>query len=400
MSVDEFADRMEKLPRALVVSEAPFGLNNGFGVTLSTFFNGWAADRLFTLYTRRETAPSSASTDRTVLADVPGPWGRRYAAGFLLGRRPTWRGRYSASWLRRTLRGWRPDVVYTMVFSGETLAFATWVARQLGVPLVAHVADDGLETQKGGVSASIRDLLAAAAARITISEEMRREYTQRYGLDSHVLHNGAAEDLFQKATAPANRGDLFVVRYLGSIIPCQQFGAIEDVAAAVRALRDEGMAIRFELCGSAWTRQHAETLTDGDSVVYRGEIDKAEGFELLRSADLLVIPVTFDRSLFSVVRLSLPTKLTEYLASGTPTLVYGPPGTAPVEFCRRHQVGSFIDERSPERLANFIRCKVTNRLAARANSSGDSEFIRQHYTASRARDAFRTIVQGAMAASQ
>jgi glycosyltransferase involved in cell wall biosynthesis len=391
---------MEQLPRTLVVSEAPFGLNNGFGVTLNTFFNGWAPERLFMLYTRQETTGSRPSGQRSAFADVPGHWGRRHGAAFMLGRRPTWRGRYSPRWLRRTLGAWRPDVVYTMVFSGETLAFASWVARHFAVPLIAHVADDGLETQKGGVSASIGDLLAGAAVRISISEEMRQEYADRYGVDTLVLHNGAAEDLLSKVVAAERRNNVFVVRYLGSIVPCQQFGAIEDIAAAVRALGNAGMAIRFELCGGAWTRQHAETLTDGRSVVYRGEIGKAEGFELLRSADLLVIPVSFDRSLFSAVRLSLPTKLAECLASGTPTLVYGPAGTAPVEFCRRHDVGCVIDQRSPDRVAAYIRHLAGNRETARAAAARDREFVREHYTAVGARDTFRALVREAVSATR
>jgi glycosyltransferase involved in cell wall biosynthesis len=392
---------MEKLPRTLVVSEAPFGQTNGFGVTLNTFFDGWSGERVFMLYTRKETASATAGGSAPcVFADVPGPWGRRHAAEFLLGRRPTWRGRYSSGWLRRTLRGWRPDVVYSMVFSGETLAFATWVARQLDVPLVAHVADDSLETQKGGVSASIGQLLAGAAARISISEEMREEYSRRYGVESHVLHNGAADDLFSQSPAADNRTEPFVVRYLGSIVPCLQFGAIEDIAAAVRQLAAAGQPVRFELCGGAWTRHHAETLTDGEAVVYRGEVGKAEGFDLLKSADVLVIPISFTDSLFSAVRLSLPTKLAECLASGTPTLVYGPRGTAPVEFCRRHNVGCVIDERSVERVAAFIQGTVRNRRAARLAAASDREFIRRHYTAMSARDTFRAIIRDVAAAAR
>jgi glycosyltransferase involved in cell wall biosynthesis len=391
---------MDNLPRTLVVSEAPFGLNNGFGVTLNTFFNGWAAERLFVLHTRGETALSRECLHHSAFAEVPGHWGRRYAAGFLLGRRPTWRGRYSALWLRRTLRGWRPDVVYTMVFSGETLAFATWVARRLRVPLVAHVADDGLEAQKGGVSASIGDLLAAAAARISISEEMRQEYARRYGVDSRVLHNGAADDLFAQSAPPAHPGGVFVVRYLGSIVPGQHFGAIEDIADAVRSLADAGVPVRFEIWGGSWTQQNAEKLTDGRAVVYCGAIGKADGFALLKSADLLVIPVSFDPASFPKNRLSLPTKLAECLASGTPTLVYGPAGAAPVEFCRRHRVGSFIDERSPEGVSAYIRNMVENRAAARAAAAPDREFVRQHYTAAHARDTFRTIVREAATATR
>jgi glycosyltransferase involved in cell wall biosynthesis len=391
---------MEKLPRTLVVSEAPFGLNNGFGVTLGTFFSGWADEGLFMLYTREETIPSGVRRGRTAFADVPGHGGRRSLLPFFVGHRPAWRGRYSARWLRRTLRGWRPDVVYTMVFSGGTLAYAAWISHHFGVPLIAHVADDGLETETGGARTGIAALLASADVRVSISEEMRQEYAKRYGVDSRVLHNGAADELFSPAAETEPRDGEFVIRYLGSIVPGQHFGAIEDIADAVRALAGGGMPVRFEMWGGSWTKQHAEKLVDGRSVFYCGAVAQAEGFALLKSADLLAIPVSFAAESFAKNRLSLPTKLAECLASGTPTLVYGPAGAAPVEFCRRHHVGSFIDERSPERLVDFIRCRAGNRLAARANASGDRAFIRDHYTAARARDAFRAIVQDAIAGAR
>ena len=391
---------METLPRTLVVSEAPFGLNNGFGVTLGTFFSGWTDDRLFMLYTREETNPSGHRRERSAFADVPGHGGRRSLLPFLLGNRPAWRGHYSSRWLRRTLRGWRPDVVYTMVFSGGTLAYASWIARHCGVPIVAHVADDGLETETGGARTSVADLLTGADVRVSISEEMRQEYARRYGVDSHVLHNGASEELFAPAAVAETRNDEFVIRYLGSIVPGQHFGAIEDIAAAVRSLAGAGVKVRFEMWGGSWTKQHAETLVDGRAVVYCGGIGQAEGFALLKTADLLVIPVSFDAASFAKNRLSLPTKLAECLASGTPTLVYGPAGAAPVEFCRRHRVGSFIDERSVDSLAAFIRRMAENRADVRAAATPGREFVRQHYTAARARDTFRALVRDAAMAAR
>jgi hypothetical protein len=380
------------LPRTLIVSEAPFGVANGFAVTLSTFFDGWPANSVRLFYTRAVAAEADGVGQRTTFADVPGYWGRRYGLACLLGRRPTWRGRYSAAWLRSALDGWRPEVVYAFVFSGETLAFAAWVAERFRCPFVVHVADDGLETEKAGVTRDVRSLLGAAARRLSISEEMRVEYLNRYGLDSEVLHNGASEELFEAARPTSDRDCTFVVRYLGSVVPSHHDLAIEDIAAAVRVLAASGLAVRFELCGGSWTRQNAEKMIDGGTVVYRGQVSRAEGFDLLKSASLLLVPVSFDPARFLHVRLSLPTKLTECLASGTPTLVYGPRGCAPVEFCRRHGVGIILDERSPDRLEALLRRLAFAPDDARRDAGRDRTVIRERYSAVLARGQLRALI--------
>ena len=110
-----------------------------------------------------------------------------------------------------------------------------------------------------------------------------------------------------------------------------------------------------------------------------------------------MIPVSFDEAAFSKNRLSLPTKLAE--ASPAALLVYGPAGAAPVEFCRRHRVGSFIDERSVERVAAHLRHAAANRAGARAAATSGREFIREHYTAARVRDTFRAILRNTATAS-
>lgn len=392
------ADPASPLPRTLIVSEAPFGMTNGFGVTLNTFFAGWPTDRVQLFHTRPASEPTVGAS-RTTFADVPGSWGRRFGLEFALGRRPTWRGRYSPAWLRRTLDGWRPEVVYALVFSGETLAFASWIAGRIGCPFVPHVADDGLETQRAGVRVAVGDLFARSAARISISEEMRQEFAARYGADSTVLHNGAADELLQPPLRDAGSGDTFVVRYLGSIVPSHHFNAIEDIAAAVRRLADDGLNVRFELCGAPWTRAHADALVDGTAVVYRGEVSRHQGFDLLKTADLLVVPVSFDAAALVKNRLSLPTKLAECLASGTPTVVYGPDGSAPVEFCRRHGVGSIVTTRSAERIAAIIRDVQADRTTARLRADEDRRFVREHYSASLVREQFQRILRGAASAS-
>lgn len=388
-------------PRTLVISEQPFCLSNGFGVTLSTYFTGWPSDNLMEIHTSAHAVAQHDICPRIHYADIPGHWGRRYALPFFLGKSPTWRGRYSRRWLRRTLGGWQPEVVYSLVISGWTSAYAQWVAHQCQCPWIIHVADDAIERLRNEPNPPTRDLMADAACRLAISHEMKLEYEQRYGLGFGVLHNGAADNLFaneRQAVSSANHTP-FTIRYLGSILPSHQFNAIEDIAAAVKQLSASGVPIVFEMCGGEWTKEHALPLTDGQSVVYRGAVDREQGFALLKAADLLIIPVSFSPDEFSFVRLSYPTKLPEYLASGTPTLVYGPRGVAPVEFCLRHHVGHAITTRSTNAVSAWLTQAIRDRAALRIKADTDRQWAQQHVSATAVRSQFKTFLTQAITGS-
>ena len=52
------------------------------------------------------------------------------------------------------------------------------------------------------------------------------------------------------------------------------------------------------------------------------------------TADILLIPCDFNGPGVEFIRYSMPTKVSEYMATGTPILVVGPPKTALVEYAR------------------------------------------------------------------
>ncbi|MBC7980535.1 MAG: hypothetical protein H7Y36_08235 [Armatimonadetes bacterium] len=357
---------------------------------MSTFFSDWPAENLLQLYASPDVEVASGRSRKAVRVWVPGPYARGEAFRYLLGISPAWRGHFSRRWLNKTMDGWMPDLVYAFVYSGETLNYAAWIAKSLGRPLIAHVADDGIENFGRAGGASVRRILSEAQARIVISEEMRVEYERRYELPFEILHNGAAEEFFEGAEFGMN--DELVVRYLGSVVPNHHFNSIEDIASAVRQFNQSGGKARFEICGGEWTREHGASIADGDAVIYRGAVDRETGRRLLQTADLLVVPVTFDRRDFSSVRFSLPTKVPEYLASGSPTLIYGPEGAAPVEFCRRHNVGSVLTERSVPRLVEFLERLAMDPITLRTKAKEDREYIRQHFSAAAARLKFTSIL--------
>ena len=379
-------------PETLIISESPFSLVNGFGVTLTTFFQGWPREKLRQFYT---TTPAPVSRDvcqNIRRAHIPIHGARRYGVMFALGLIPEWRHQYSRRWLEAQLKGWRPDLVYSLSHSFTTARYAGWVSEILDCPHLLHIADDCLGR---AARAEVQAVCRAAAGRLAISEEMRSVYAARHQLDFDVLHNGAAQEIFDQP--PASRSDPaeFVVRYLGSIVPRHHFPALDDIAEAVRRVKPGDRAMRMEIYGGEVTRRASDHIVDGRQVIYGGPADRLEGYRLLASADLLVIPVSFASESYEEIRLSFPTKLPECLASGVPTLVYGPAGSAPVEFCRRHQLASVIPERGPDLLDSFFAKLLIEPDHFRGKAAADREFARQHLSAPAIRERFHRFVAAA-----
>ena len=52
--------------------------------------------------------------------------------------------------------------------------------------------------------------------------------------------------------------------------------------------------------------------------------DSLEVAKIFKTSNLLVLPVEFDEKSITAIRLSMPTKVPAYMASGTPILIYGP----------------------------------------------------------------------------
>lgn len=273
----------------------------------------------------------------------------------------------------------------------SNIAYADWIAQTLNCPHIAHIADDGIRGEN--VYNDVKAILERAKVCIAISEEMKEEYKNRYGIDFEVLHNGAAEELFLPPKTHEYSEDTLIVRYMGSIVRGHHFEAVEDVIEAVKMFNQAGNYVRFEIYGGERTKDAILPLVNNDEIRYKGFVSEEEGRELLKTADLLVIPITFSKQQFSFVRLSMPTKFSEYLASGSPTLVYGPSGVAPIEYCKRHSIGLTQTNRSVPELVNFLTKLKGDKASFRNRALQDRAFAKEHLSATVMRNRFHQIIE-------
>jgi glycosyltransferase involved in cell wall biosynthesis len=420
----------ESYPRVLFLTPCAFNGITGGGVTFTNLFRGWPRDRLATV--TDDPVPVSREvceryyflTDQELCYEAPFHWLRRRTAGPTGAAGPRrsvspwqhWakrllgdaglpdRGQLSPA-LREWLAEFRPEVIYSILGSPGYFDLLDAMARSCRAPFVIHVMDNGtIDPRRTGLfrhhlrescARRLRRLLPRAAARLAIGEMMAAEYAQRYGRPFLHFQNAIDLDRWQgHGKRDLRCGQPARLVYVGAILPYAVLGSLRDCCRAVCALNQAGLHVRLEIYTPlALFGPQAATLPVNPAIhVADVPADDERFFALLQGADALLLPVNFDPASVHFIRLSMPTKVPSYLASGVPILVYGPAHVAQVAYASRHGWGHVVDQRSPALLEQGIRAILTNTRLRAELVKRARETARRFHDAPAVRAAFQQVL--------
>ena len=308
--------------------------------------------------------------------------------------------------LSRNLRAWfrdfRPDLVYGQPSSLGTIRLLLSIREEIGVPLAFHVMDDwpAVAYQRGllhrrvhrQTMAAFAELVAASEACIAIGDAMAEQYQAVYGREFESFQNCVALEQYRAVgRCEWERSDVFHVAYRGRIGLAVERSLL-DLAESIGRLRSRGMSITLDVTtpdvGSGVARRLA--VSEHVAVTEPGALDALP--RALASADALVLPYDFDPRSQAFIRLSVPTKLPEYLASGTPVLVYAPEDTAVVRYARKDGWGMVVPTREPSMLDSALaRIYEDSGLRRSLGEAGRATASRNH-DAAVVRERFRHLL--------
>jgi glycosyltransferase involved in cell wall biosynthesis len=95
-------------------------------------------------------------------------------------------------------------------------------------------------------------------------------------------------------------------------------------------------------------------------IEYLGYFPKEKKQLILSRADLLVLPINFDELSQIYINYSFQTKLPEYMASGTPILMYGPPSNPNIKYGINNEFAAVVTERDLDNLSRTILSLYSN----------------------------------------
>jgi colanic acid biosynthesis glycosyl transferase WcaI len=309
----------------------------------------------------------------------------------------------SAMRLRRA-----PDLVIAVTPAVGGALAASRLARRHGVPLVVVVQDlmaraagqsgiagGGLVT---GLTARIERAALADAARVAVVSEAFRSQVLAYGVPEarvSVLPNWSHVEPSALSRDEARRALRWPVQPF-TLVHTGNVGLKQDLGNLVAAARwcPDAAAVRFVVVGDGSQRAAVEASATGlRNVSFVDPLPDSHYPLALAAADVLVVN---ERP--SVGDMSLPSKLTSYLAAGRPVLAaVSPDGATARELARTGGAALVVPPGEPAALAAAVRelrddPERRSRMAAAASLYARRELGRE--AAMRRLDA---VVEGAMA---
>lgn len=184
--------------------------------------------------------------------------------------------------------------------------------------------------------------------------------------DNYIVSEGVYDETTTPRQVLDGKSDKFIILYTGMLH--KQFGII-NLINAVHSIPDVDLELR--LCGYGDALSEINSMAELDSrIKYLGVVSRDQALNEQSNASLLVNPRVPDNNPFT--KYSFPSKTLEYLASGTPTLLYKLDGIPDEYYDYCYSLGS--NETDVETLANTIiaikskKCKDNLDLGMKARS--------------------------------
>lgn len=287
-----------------------------------------------------------------------------------------------AGQLARLTAGFAPEAIVT-VAHGYSWVTAARFAEARGVPLHLIVHDDWPSAAptptRRLVARQFGEVYRLAASRLCVSPYMADEYARTYGAPGTVLYPSRAAGAPEFPGPPARLRSTdhpFTIAFAGTINSPGYARILRSLAEGLD--RCNGRVVLF---GPLAPEQAAAAGLGHPRISLGGMLTSGDLMTRLRAeADALFIPMSFASRDRQNMRMSFPSKLTDYTSVVLPLLVCGPAECSAVQWAATYPgVAEVVTSEDPAALAEAVMRLAGDperrwQLAATAKAVGDQCF--------------------------
>ena len=388
------------LPRVLVISHNSFSDTQNNGKTLSAFFRGWESNKLAQIYLTTDIPDFSVckfffqihdfdiimrlvlkgmqgrivdeqyvSTLKSnkekvknsfflgVLRKMIGP-GFRFARDVLW-----WSSGFKTKKLKAFIDEFSPNVVFFQSSNGVfAFMLVKWICIKYNIPLVMQTTDDYVTKkvsfnpffwiQYFRIVSIYKWAVKYASSVIAIGEDMSTEYSIRFGGNYKVAMNAV-----ELARLPEKEVSDSVIRFLyAGNLGLNRWKVLALISECLSEIYVE-TGLRGELSVYSLTKPERVVLTALERpsfCSFKGAASIHDLSLIKGQSDVLVHVEAFDEQSIYITRLSISTKIPEYLAAGKCIYAVGPQCVASIKYISRNNLGFYTDVQDKESIKNTL----------------------------------------------
>ena len=227
-----------------------------------------------------------------------------------------------------------PDIVFCALGSDFAMKRCENLMDKLPkAKLVLYIVDDWVNTKintryfaslwRHKYDKDFRHIMDRASGLLSICQYMTHEYRKMYGKTYYPFHNPVDITKWQALKVqPKYAEDKISILYVGKI-NADTTSCLLDMSKVVEELNAKGGLFVYDIYSPDYNSK--AYLFEGKKDVHVfPPISHEDIPSVMKSYSSLFLPLGFSKQSRTYVRLSMPTKLSEYLASGKPIILYCP----------------------------------------------------------------------------
>jgi hypothetical protein len=411
--------------RVLVVAIEPIVKRGPTGITLSNLFEGWPKESLAQLYIQDDEpdfgicsqsfwldarfAPCDFYVRRLLAKNTlrfapatPGLTAMARGAPIRVkaGIHMIARGINDASplvlpgSLMDWVREFSPDVIYSPLGSIRVMKLLLAVAGVSERPIVPHFMDDWPETMYSGsillgyprriLCQSLENILHRSPFGLCIGEAMAEEYEQRYGMPFKYALHCVEEHCFTEPTL--SNSDRPIITYIGGL----HLDRWQPLLTISRAAVKLGCEMRI-FAPPDDLKTFAGQFRDIGAIKF-GSLPPEKVVNELQHADVVAHVESFDSAIIAYTRLSVSTKLSQYMAAGKPILACGPEQLASMKVIQSAKAGVVVGCNELQTVQAALTKLLEDQDYRLMLAQNAHTYARKCYTKEIARERFRRLI--------
>ena len=307
-----------------------------------------------------------------------------------------------SDYLKKWINQFEPEILYLHFSSIGSLRFSKSIVDYCKIPYSVHFMDDfyNFNYNKGLLSSikrrqwrrEMREMIVKANLRLAISQEMAEVYSRIFGVHFYHFFNAVNVRKWQEIESQSKDNENFDIIYAGTI-NVKNIKSLKKFAYTVDKIATTSKKIRFRLFSfqprlnayapefNNYSKTSIAEVPEGDDIV-----------TLLKSGDLLLLPVDFTDEVKRITRYSMFTKVPAYMASGVPILLWAPDGIAVTEYARREKWAFVLDSEFPKDLKKILYEIIDNEINREIVSSRAMQLSEKRHDSRKISEQFHKLL--------